>query len=273
MNCERARERMMEWMDGRLDPATAADIKAHVDGCAGCQQELAAIRRMALALDAPAPAPSPALRRNVFAAIEAEKYAATGSVPASRPPARRPGGARAWRLGLAQAFGACALLAVGFLVGERHAPAPATGLATQQQLAALQSRIDNVGTVVGLTLRQEQQAPTNQRLQAVYETAARKTPDQNAIDSLIGTLALDPSANVRLSAVQALYGHADQEVVRTAVGVSLPREQSPLVQLAMIDFLTAARDHDARPVLEKLAGDAAADSNVRDAAARALSQL
>jgi hypothetical protein len=53
----------------------------------------------------------------------------------------------------------------------------------------------------------------------------------------------------------------------------LPREQNPLVQLELIDFVAAARDRDAAPVLEKMAKNDAVDRTVRDAARRALAQL
>jgi uncharacterized protein (UPF0147 family) len=45
------------------------------------------------------------------------------------------------------------------------------------------------------------------------------------------------------------------------------------VQLEMIDFVTAARDREATPVLEKMSQDNALDRTVRDAARRALAQL
>jgi hypothetical protein len=54
---------------------------------------------------------------------------------------------------------------------------------------------------------------------------------------------------------------------------ALPREQNPLVQLELIDFVAAARARDAAPVLEKISRNEQADRTVRDAATRALAQL
>lgn len=278
MNCQRARERMMEWMDGRLDPATATELKAHVDHCPECQRELASLRQMVNVLDAPVTVkPSPNLRRSVLAAIAAEKSDAhrPAATQPSRPQTARSRG-WSWRLTF-QVFGACALVALGFLAGHRTGgsnPSLSAGApATQQDIAALNSKMDSMSQLVNFTLQRQQSATTNQRLEGVLTSASLHKPDKAAIDSLIGTLALDPSANVRLNAVQALYANADQEVVRTAIEISLPREQSPLVQLAMIDFLTAAKDRDARPVLEKLSANLSADPNVREAATRALNLL
>jgi anti-sigma factor RsiW len=277
MNCERSRERMMEWMDGRLDPAAATELKAHVDQCAGCQAELAAMRQMARVLDAPAPVgPSGNLRRGVLAAIEAEKAIAAG---AGLEPARGRGHAPGRRLSrrfiFLQLLGACSLVALGFVAGRKGAAPsnPVSAPATQQDIAALKSQMDSVGQLVNYSLQRQQATSTNQRLEGVLAMASLRKPDKQTIDNLIGTLALDPSANVRMSAVQALYPNASQDVVRTAIEISLPREPSPLVQLAMIDFLAAAKDSDARPLLEKLSASEEADANVREAAKRAVTQL
>ena len=104
-------------------------------------------------------------------------------------------------------------------------------------------------------------------------SATLENPNDKVLNDLIGSLALDPSANVRLRALEALYPHADQEVVRAGVLASLPREQNPLVQVSMIDFLAAARDREAAPALEKISASDSADPSVRDAAKRALTQL
>ena len=104
-------------------------------------------------------------------------------------------------------------------------------------------------------------------------TLDQKNPDQKVISDLIGSLALDPSTNVRLSALDALYPHANQPIVRSGVLATLPREQNPLVQVAMIDFLVAARDRAAVPELERLARSENINQAVRDAAQRGLAQL
>ncbi|HZZ56771.1 MAG TPA: zf-HC2 domain-containing protein [Opitutaceae bacterium] len=274
MKCEAVQERMMEWMDGRVPPDLANELKAHVDACPGCQAELAATQRFARLLDRPpAVSPTPELRKGVYAMIAEEMAGAPAPARRAEPRPARP--AWAWlRLPAVQALAACALVAAGYLAGLRRAPAPtpptaASAPATQQDVAEIRAQI---GQLVGYTLEQQEHASADQRLETVLTTAAEPKPNQNAIDSLITALAMDPSVNVRLSAVQALYAHADQPIVRTAVAVSLPRESSPLVQLAMIDFLTAARDRSAIPVLTKLS-TTADDPSVKEAAGRALAQL
>jgi DNA polymerase III alpha subunit len=141
----------------------------------------------------------------------------------------------------------------------------------KRELAELRTKVDSVGQLVGYSLLQ--QRSTSERLQTVLATLDNKNPNQKVLGNLIGALALDPSVNVRLSALDALYPHADQQLVRSGVLASLPREQNPLVQVAMIDFLVAARDRDATPELEKIARNETVDRAVRDAAKRGLAQL
>jgi hypothetical protein len=93
------------------------------------------------------------------------------------------------------------------------------------------------------------------------------------LTQLIGALALDPSTNVRLTALESLYPHADREVVRAGVLASLAREQNPLVQVAMIDFLVAARDSEAVQTFQTLANSTDTDRSVKEAARRAIAQF
>jgi len=272
MNCTQAQERFADLLDARRSGTDHAEARAHLATCPDCQREYATLARTLAALDAlPAAQPGPALRRNFYAMLEEEKLAAA-AVPASARP-RRAVRAALWRWILAPAA-AGALAIAAFLAGTRYAPPPAApGLdpATKRELAELRARVDSVGQLVGYSLLQ--QRSTSERLQGVLATLDRKDPGQKVLSDLIGALALDPSANVRLSALDALYPHANQQLVRSGVLASLPREQNPLVQVAMIDFLVAARDREAAPELGRMARNETLDRAVRDAAQRGLAQL
>ncbi len=178
-----------------------------------------------------------------------------------------------WRWILSPAA-AIAIALAGFHFGSRYA-APAAPVAsdteTKRQLAEMRKKLESIDQLVAISLLQ--QRSTSERLQTVLATLDQKNPDQKILSNLIGALALDPSVNVRLSALDALYPHANQQLVRSGVLATLPREQNPLVQVAMIDFLVAARDRDATPELERLARNETLDSAVREAAKRGLAQL
>jgi hypothetical protein len=283
MTCTQVREQLPALLDDRLATAAVRDLRAHLAACPDCERELAALSQTLRALDAmPTPFPTPRLRARVYAAIAAEEHALR-SAPA--PIAPEPRSARPLWLRWIQPLAAAALLALGFILGQRQtpspiasaAPAPATivapDAATQRELAELRQKMDSMSQLVGYSILQQQSRSSIERLRGVLTSAAVAQPDDKTINDLIGALALDPSANVRLNALEALYAHADLDVVRAGVLTSLPREQSPLVQISMIDFLAAARDREAAPTLQKLSNNHQADLNVRAAAKRALGQL
>lgn len=270
MNCTQVREHLAELHDGRLAAAMAATVRAHLDGCPACQREFTSLQQTLDALDhLPVGKPGPNLRTDFYAMLEAEKHAVT----VSHRHEHRRRHANLWRWILSP-LAACGLLVLGFVAGQRTAPVPApagTDAATQQQIAALQEKVDSMGQLVGYSLRQQQ--PAGERLQGVLAVNRLQDPNEQVLTQLIGALALDPSTNVRLTALESLYPHAGKEVVRAGVLASLAREQNPLVQVAMIDFLVAARDGEAVQTFRTLANREDTDRSVREAARRAIAQF
>lgn len=280
MNCVQARDRFAELLDQRLESPVSGDLRAHLASCPACQRDFASLRDTLDRLDAmPTPKPSPRLRAGFYAMLEDEKRSAAAS-PAQTAAARRPARRQLWRWILSP-LAAGGLLVLGFLAGQyapsrQAAPATApaaatTDAATQQELADLRKKVDSMTQLVGYSLLQQQ--PAGERLKGVLAAQHLNGESDEVITKLINTLALDPSTNVRLSALEALYQHADKDVVRAGVLASLTREQNPLVQVSMIDFLVAARDREAAPTLQDLARSDKVDRSVRDAAQRALVQI
>ncbi len=278
MNCTTARAAFAELLDHRTPPTAQLEARAHLAGCPDCQREFASLSQVAATLDTlRVPAPSPRLRRSFYAMLEEEKHSATSVLAAE---ARRRERARTTGLGLLRRFFAplagLAALALAFVAGTRLAPPPAAAPAddaTKQELAAVRGELKKMTQLVGYTLLQQQQGPANDRLRGVLASARDETPSDKVLDDLISALAFDPSANIRLRALEALYPHAERPLVRDGVLAALPREQNPLVQLELIDFVAAARDREAAPVLEKISQNELADRTVREAATRALAQL
>ncbi|MDP3071176.1 MAG: HEAT repeat domain-containing protein [Opitutaceae bacterium] len=273
MNCQRVRDLLPELLDPRAEAAAHGDVRAHLTACPECARELATLTATAAALDTMAPShPSPRLRTNFYAMLAAEKQAAGGAFAAHPPPARS---ARAplWRTLLTPLAG-CALLAIAFYAGRQTTPAPlAADLQTRAELKKLQEQVNKMGTLVGYSLLQQQQGPANERLRGVLTAARAEAPSDKILDDLVSALAFDPSANVRLRALEALYPHADRDVVRAGILAALPREQNPLVQLELIDFVAAAEDSAAAPALQRISLDESTNRSVRDAAQRALARF
>jgi hypothetical protein len=290
MNCQRARDVFPELLDSRTAATAHLDARTHLASCPDCQREFAALSQTATALDAmPTTQPSPRLRQNFYAMLEEEKHSAV-SVRAVAEREYRSRRASLWAWVLSPLV-AAALLVLGFALGKRAVPEASsttpgdesmkrviasleTTITRQgKQLEQQNAQIEKMTTLVGYSILQQQQNPANERLQGILAKAKDATPTDKDIDAIIQALTLDPSANVRLRAIEALYPHAEREVVRAGVVAALPREQNPLVQLELIDFVAAAQDRNASPILEKLAADESTNISVRDAAKLALAQL
>jgi hypothetical protein len=268
MNCQTCREHMAELADAKLDTAAAASVRGHMESCPDCRREFETLSRTLGALDAlPSSPPSHRLRAAVAGLIETEKLtlreerAWASSIRSAGSP--RGGPRPPWTRLLLQAAGVCTLVALGFILGERTA--------TQRQLADLRARVDTMGQIVEQSVLRKR--PTGDRLEAVLALGTTRKPDERAIDGLINSMAFDPSVNVRLNALSALYAHSEQDFVRAGVLACLPREPNPLVQVSMIDFLVASRASEASPELRRLVGDRNANSDVRDSARRAIDLL
>jgi len=281
MNCQRIQESFPDYQDDALPPAEAATIREHLKTCLTCQREWAALQEISLKLDRlPPVAPSPRLRAQFYAMLDTHRREEAGT--------RSP--FVLMRSGLDRFFAAlvparpvfqfaltCAVLLAGLLVGGRYlrapAPAPAADPATARELASLHKEMADMKTALSYSLLQQQ--PAAERVKTVLATMDQKDAGQaqRVVSGLLNTLAYDPSVNVRLSALEALYPHAGLPEVRSAVVAALPREPSPLVQVTMIDFLAASRDPAAFATLETVSRTPTYDQSVRDAARRALAML
>lgn len=270
MICEKAREAFPELLDPRTPATALLEARSHLASCPDCQRDFAALTQTATALDAmPMPQPSPRLRRNFYAMLEEEKHSAASAVAV----ARRQHRASLWRWVLSP-IAAGAFIALGFVIGMRYAPAPVANDSTDRKLAALEKKMGQMTQLVAATfIQQQQQSPANARLNDVLAKAKSGNVTPKILDDLVLALTLDPSANVRLRALEALYDHADQDAVRAGVLAALPREQNPLVQLELIDFVATAQDPNAAPVLEQISADETNNATVRDAARLALARL
>jgi anti-sigma factor RsiW len=281
MNCSRITELFLDYQDGSLAPDESAAVRAHLAACPACQREWAALQEITRKLDQlPAEEPSPRLREQFYAMLETHQREADAPSPFALAKSRldrffemllpaRPALQFAFSL---------ALLAAGLFAGARflaRPAAPAADSAEQQsaktELAALRAQVDSMSQLVTYSLLQ--QKSTSDRLQTVLAAMDLQSPDRKVLSDLVGALAFDPSINVRLSAVEALAPHAQDQLVRAGLLNALPRESAPLVQVAMIELLASVREQEAAPLFERLSRNEQTDKNVRDAARHALAIL
>jgi HEAT repeat protein len=125
--------------------------------------------------------------------------------------------------------------------------------------------------MVALSLMQQQSA--GERLRGVSWAYRVESSDTEVLSALLSTVNNDPSVNVRVAAVDALHAFGASPVTRTAIVQSIPKQTSPLVQVALIELLVDLKVTDAAPELKKIGSDETIDASVRERARWALGRL
>lgn len=100
-----------------------------------------------------------------------------------------------------------------------------------------------------------------------------RQPDEKVLNAPVHALNYDPSVDVRLAAVDALFQFSDQHMVRQALVESLSRQTSPLVQIALIDLMVEMREKQSEEVLRRMAADRNVNQTVRERAKWGLQRL
>lgn len=291
MNCQRVQDNFIDYQDGSLPADESAALRSHLASCPACQREWSALQEMTRRLDAfpAAEEPSPRLREQFYAMLETHQRAADSVSPFALAKGRldRFFAALLPSTPPLQFAGAMAALAVGLFAGARflHEPAPSpvapiasTSTTETERLASLEKQLtdqkaqmDDMSQLVLASLLQ--QKSTSERIQTILATMDRQSPNQRMLSDIVAAMSLDPSVNVRLSAVEALTQHAGERIVRAGLLSALPRENAPLVQIAMIELLASIREAEAAPLFDRLSRDETADKNVRESARRGLAVL
>ena len=136
----------------------------------------------------------------------------------------------------------------------------------------MRSELTGMRQLVALSMLQQQSA--SQRLEGVTWTRGEERLDPQVLSALMRTLRYDPSVDVRLAALDALSRHANaQPQLRQNVVDALQEQQSPLMQVAVIDQLVEWRDRAAALPLEKLRQSPNLNPTVRQRADWAISKL
>jgi hypothetical protein len=272
MRCEQVRDQLADYLTGALSEPVAEEIRTHLAACVQCLEEVAALERVWIALKAvPAEPPdSPAMRARFAAMLEGYEHGRDGATAAARWD-RLNGWLAGWwpRQPVVQFSGAVALLLLGLAIG--RANAPASPPQPNEDIAALRGELRDMRQMVTLSLMQQQSA--SERLKGVSWSGRLDDPGREVVAALLDTLMHDPNVNVRLASVDALARFGDEQMVRRGAVEALGRATSPLVQIALIDFVVGVQEKSSMETLRRLARDAAVDDSVRTRATWGLQQL
>lgn len=253
-------------------------LREHLAGCPACREEaeelLGLWNRLALLEAEP---PEVELRERfdaVLAAYQEGLKAAQEGLPAAQAGLGAAAGAGAetaqprsesapwWRRWLAPgpslqlAYGTLALVlgvGLGALVLGRGAGAG--------DVRELRTEVRALNELVTLSLLDDTSA--TERLQGVAYGARMERPDREVLAALVSAATTDPSVNVRLAAIEALAPRATEGPVFDRLLRALPEQDSPLVQVALVDLLLENDGEVARNAALRLARDDSTHPDVR----------
>jgi hypothetical protein len=264
MTPEELRQMIPEYLAGQLGPAQKREFEAHMHGNAELLMHVEELRATWQEMGRiPMTQPSAALRARFYQRVH--------DIESGRAPVPR-GVFMWWKPGLAglvrQVTIVLALFCLGMYVGRVSLGG---GRASTGEVAQLQGQIQGLRQTVALSLL-ERQSPAS-RLEGVSWSSQVDHPDQDLLSALISTLQRDPNTNVRLAALDALEKFSGEAPVRQAMVNALGTQDSPLVQIALIDALVHMREKQATGEFKKLSTEAGANAAVRQRASWALQTL
>lgn len=158
-----------------------------------------------------------------------------------------------------QACAALFLVFIGIQLGRETRPVVQT--AAVPEVRELSQEVRDLRQMVTLSLMQQESAA--ERLKGVSWSNQLQSPGNEVVAALIDTLMHDANVNVRLASIDALKRFSERDVVRNATLQALDTQTSPLVQMALIDFVVETQDRQAIAALRRLSGDDKLDATVR----------
>ncbi len=276
MTCETMRERFADYWSGSLEASERFAFESHLSLCEACRgeaKELSGLWAKLGMLDAPEPGTDMRARFHQMLDVYEQGIASGArkhkgfsfSEALERWWPKRPALQFALSMGLA-ALGVLGGVAGGYGLKTSGAAAPATG-----EVSQLRGEIQSMRQMVTLSLLQQQSA--SQRLQGVNWSYRVEQSDMEVLSALLFTVNHDANTNVRLSAVDALRSFSGSPITRKGAVQAIAKQESPLVQIALIDMVTEWRDPAVVPVLKALVSDSKTNQEVKQRAQWALGRM
>jgi hypothetical protein len=257
MKCEEAKTMLADYWGQTLRGAEELELEAHFADCVACREETSRLEALWKGLSGlPPEEPDSKLRGRFYETLGAYRMGAESRGAGKWWPA-----SPAWQI--AAGF---ALLAIGLAGGYGLRPDK-----TGQQVEELRQEVTGMRQMVALSLLQQQSA--SERLRGISFAYRSEPSDTEMLSALVAAINDDANVNVRLAAVDALHTFSGSPVTRQAVLEALPKQNTPLVQVALIDFLVEFKERQASGELRRLAVDDSVNAGVKQRALWALERL
>jgi len=264
-------ERFPDFLMNDLDRVQRAEVEAHLAECTLCREEFDTLLRLWGKLGAiPEAEPGAAMRLRFATMLEAYQEGAQ-HVRTTAPPLLASLNAfisKVWPSQPILQFGLAILLLAAGVFGGTRLSAPDRH---DKELSQLRSEMQSMGHLLAISLLNQQSA--SERLKGVSWSSQIDQPDPQVMTALIAALKYDPNVNVRLASIDALSDFLGDPAVRAEFLGSLPEQESPLVQIALVDVLVQRGVQGSSAVLTKLSKDPLVKPVVRQRVEEGLRQL
>jgi HEAT repeat protein len=284
MKCKDIQAKLIDFLDGKLDAASAAEIQEHLPACAACSREAEELRELLTNMsDSTLETPPAALRDSFTVMLQSElnMQATTNIIEEfpmeTQPPKMQPSktgtdivrssplvglSSPLWRVAAA-----VILVAGGIGIGMTLRPKPAEPSA-KDEIADMRKELKEMKEEVLFNLINDESA--SQRIKAVSYVDGMASPDLPVIGALVNTLNHDKSVNVRLASLYSLARFADRQAVRDSLVNSLKLQTDPIVQVVLINLLGEKRETRAIAPIKEIMTNKKTLQEVKDAAQRSL---
>jgi hypothetical protein len=270
MKCNEFEEILPDYLTETGDARQRSMAEKHMADCADCRESYAIWKKLA---QLPEEQPSPAMRTRFETMLNAyEEGRWEHSKLKQQHRAVTPGGFFGdWlRMPAMQLAGAAAMLMIGILIGRMFLPGQTT-TPESRELAALHQELTSTKQLVVLSMLQQQSA--SERLQGVSYSMQVNHPDPEIVAALLHTLRHDTSVDVRLAALDSLRRYNNEPRVRKGLVDSLQVQQSPMVQIALIDMMVEMREKSALPNIKKFEESPNLNPTVKQRAQQGIEKL
>lgn len=198
--------------------------------------------------------PGPALRSRFYAMLEAEKRSLEEEKSSESEAVRKP----IWetidnwlsvfwpKKPVAQLGLSFCVLIFGLWIG---GAIPGSG-EDKHEMQRLRGEVREMRQFMSVSLMS--QPSTVSRMQGVSLSTQVQNPDVSLLETLFEKIESDPNVNVRLAAVDAMLLFCGEQQVQTRLMETLKTQNSPLVQVALIDLISTLQHQKALDALKKL---------------------
>jgi uncharacterized protein YneF (UPF0154 family) len=248
MKCDKMMYLMVLYLNGEINDIDKLALETHVAECQSCKQELMhmqVVHRNMAAIPVAEP-DAEKMRTDFYDMLYAYKRA-TVQARSGWFSSLREKIAEVWRPAYAiQVLTGIVLLLVGWAGGYWFSPQRADN----HQLSQLTKEVQQMRETMVLTMLEKPAA--TERLKAVNYTQNLEKVDEKVIQALLQTLNNDPNVNVRLVTIETLRQLAANPSVREGLIQSIPRQESPLVQIALADVMVGLNEKRSVSALKEL---------------------